>query len=348
MAFLLRALVALLLSAACVHAAGVTRVLFVGNSYTFYNDLPGMLAAMGQKRGVPFECTVRVEGSASLHSHWQGGVGRELQGGRFDYVVLQDQSMVPVFQPDSTVRYGGEFCRAALAAGCRPVFLLTWARLAPQGALDADMQNRLTLAYSQAAVQGGALLSPAGEAWRRAYAAIPGCRLHGEDGSHPNAYGTYLTACVLFHTLTGQPSLGLPGTLQAQEGRRRRLFCRLSPERARALQQCADKVAASFSAEKYLQRFRERQSVLPDGGDVEARLRKGMAVREVDALAGSPVYIDRETRNRQYRLRDGGELSAVFDRKGGLVGASLTLPGGAVKVLNWVKPPAALPQQAHP
>lgn len=348
----LRAILLLVLSAACLPAAETVRVLFVGNSFTFYNDLPGMLAAMGRARGVSFECTVRAEGSASLYSHWQNGTGRELEKGRFDFVVLQDQSMTPVIAPDKTLRYGGEFCRVAEANRCRPVYLLTWARLAPRGqksAFDAEMQRALTLTYSRAAVASGALVCPAGEAWRRAYATLPNCRLHLQDDSHPNTYGTYLAACALFTTLTGQPSVHLPGTLTTTEGGRKRLLCRLSPERARALQLCADKTATSFSPAPYLQRQESARSLLPTRAEAAARLRPGMTAREVDELAGTPVFVDRETRNRQYRLRD-GELSAVFDSRGRLLGASLSSPNGQVEVLDWQneaprRPPAPTGQE---
>lgn len=321
--------------------AETVRVLFIGNSYTFYNDLPAMLAALGEKRGVRFENTVNATGSASLASHWQGGSGKELETGRYDYVVLQDQSIIPSIHPEMTIRFGGEFCRAAQANHCRPVFLLTWGRLATSKnkmVFDSAMQRQLTTAYSRAAVEGHALVAPAGEAWRLAYASIPGCRLHLDDGSHPNAYGTYLSACVLFRTLAGRTALGLPGTLTDNSGGRRRLLCRLSPERARLLQQCAEKAALAFSPERYLAREREREATLPARSGVVAQMRKGMAAKELDQLAGPPVLKDRETRTRQYRLRDGIELSAVFDSRDRLLRASLYSPAdGKVEILDWKK-----------
>ncbi len=338
------------MAVACVQGAEAIRVLFVGNSYLFYNDLRAMLCAMGKKRGLSFECAVCAYGSASLQSHWQGEAKQTLENERFDYVVLQDQSETPSLRPEQTIRYGTEFCRLARERGCRPVFLVTWARLARSGdqfALYGDMQRRLTSAYSRAAIEGGALAAPAGEAWKRAYAALPGLRLHLRDGSHPNAEGSYLAACVLFRTLTGSPSLGLPGTLSdAGIGRGRRWLCRIPSERARRLQQVADKTVDSFSPEKFLRQEEEWKASLPDPGGVAAQIRAGMTARELDRLAGTPFMVDGENRNRQYLLRGGAEISALFDGKGKLLRALLVSPSdGKTTMLGEKALPGRQPEQ---
>ena len=72
-------------------------ILFIGNSFTQRNDLVGLLAAMAQERGVLFRYNLISAGGASLRTHWNAGrAGKEIAAGDYDYVVLQEQSTLPV------------------------------------------------------------------------------------------------------------------------------------------------------------------------------------------------------------------------------------------------------------
>src|SRR5262245_56690980 len=74
-----------------------TRILFIGNSFTQRNDLPGLLAGLAAERGLHVEPELISVGGASLRTHWNAGkAARAIANGRYDYVVLQEQSTLPV------------------------------------------------------------------------------------------------------------------------------------------------------------------------------------------------------------------------------------------------------------
>src|SRR5690349_6622272 len=76
-------------------AAGKQRVLFIGNSYTYFNNLPQMFAGLSASAKPPqtVETEMVVVGGATLKGLWENGRALEaLKGGRWDYVVLQEQS----------------------------------------------------------------------------------------------------------------------------------------------------------------------------------------------------------------------------------------------------------------
>lgn len=171
-------------------------VLFVGNSYTFYNDLPQMVRRMSVEAAQPRPLQVRdvTFGGASLQAHWQRGeVQQVIAGHHWDYVVIQDFSTMPVDDPDLTREYVRRVAAAAREAGAQPILYLTWARQARPA-----MQDQLDSVYTELANETHALLAPVGQAWKRALAVSPQPRLFIEDGSHPSYAGSYLAAAVFY------------------------------------------------------------------------------------------------------------------------------------------------------
>src|SRR5262249_27662637 len=80
-----------------VRAGAALKVLFVGNSFTARNDLPGRIAHLAAARGRRLEHRLISPGGASLRQHWNAGAALEaIQGGGYDHVVIQEQSTLPV------------------------------------------------------------------------------------------------------------------------------------------------------------------------------------------------------------------------------------------------------------
>src|SRR3954463_15238179 len=72
-------------------------ILFIGNSFTQRNDLPGLLAAMAAERGLSVRHKLVSTGGASLRTHWNAGrAPKAIKGDGYAYVVLQEQSTLPV------------------------------------------------------------------------------------------------------------------------------------------------------------------------------------------------------------------------------------------------------------
>src|SRR5438552_14606251 len=77
------------------------KILFIGNSFTARNDLPGLLAQLVGVRGIRLDHRLIWAGGASLRMHWnKGDAQKEIQRGHYDNVVLQEQSTLLIKNPE--------------------------------------------------------------------------------------------------------------------------------------------------------------------------------------------------------------------------------------------------------
>ena len=185
------------------------RVLFIGNSLTRANNLPGMVAAMSVAVGQQLECErVTFEGY-SLEDHWNEGTAkRTIARGGWSTVVLQQG---PSALPESRVllvEYARRFDAEIRRVGARPALYMVW----PTTARRFDFEGVKT-SYQAAAKAIDGLFLPAGEAWRRAWQLNEHLALYEVDGLHPTVSGTYLAALVITARLTGKSIDNMPGTL---------------------------------------------------------------------------------------------------------------------------------------
>ena len=182
------------------------KILFVGNSFTARNDVPGMIAGMASSRGEQLDHEIISRGGASLRAHWnRGDAQAAIADRRFDTVVLQEQSTLPVRNPRRMHENVRLFAGPISAAGSRAALYVTWAR---QQAPEA--QHAITEAYTTIAREIGAVLVPVGPVWHRFRTAHAEPALYDRDMSHPSAAGSYLAACVFFTVLFRQSPVGLP------------------------------------------------------------------------------------------------------------------------------------------
>lgn len=179
-------------------------VLFIGNSFTARNDVPGLIAKLAEARGKTLAHRLISAGGASLRMHWnKGEAQRAIQQGRYDYVALQEQSTLPVknrLRMHENIRL---FDQEVKAAGAKTALYLTWAR---QNA--PESQQALTSAYEEIGEELGATVVPAGIAWQSFMRKHSEPVLHDKDQSHPTLAGSYLAACVFFAVLFGERPTG--------------------------------------------------------------------------------------------------------------------------------------------
>jgi hypothetical protein len=201
------AVLALAVPSASSSAQPRLRVLFVGNSLTATNDLPGRVQAIARAVGqIDVEVASYTPGGYALEDHWSDGTARAMvEAGGWDVVVFQQG---PSSLPSSGVdlrEWTATWARAVRTHGGRPALLTVWPERARSYALANVIQN-----YRGAAVAAKAGLFPAGVAWSRCLAAAPRIRLYGPDGFHPAPVGTYLAALVVYAGLAGRVPDGLP------------------------------------------------------------------------------------------------------------------------------------------
>ncbi len=210
----------LLIASLPVQADQPLRILFVGNSYLYYNDSlhnhvgriaeelqPDLLDKLDYKSS--------TIGGASLDHH---PIEHLLTPGRigvdepFEWVVLQGGSAEPL----SARRRAGfvetvtEFDGLIKRHGAQTALFMTQAYVAPHARVEDGQQAEIAAAYAEAAAATGARVIPVGLAFELSYTRRPELALHMEfDGSHPSLYGTYLAACVVYLTLYGGSLEGL-------------------------------------------------------------------------------------------------------------------------------------------
>jgi hypothetical protein len=205
---------------AAASARPCVRILFIGNSLTFGNDLPGMVAGLAMAGGHRVETAMLAEGGWKLADHAAAARTAEvIAGSPWQYVVLQEQSQLPSVE---ALRTGTMYpaaralARSARAAGATPLFYQTWARRDgwPERGLRGyqQMQTQVNRGYAAIAEELGAPIAPAGEAWRVALRRVRGLRLWEDDGIHATAQGTYLAACVFYAAFFGESPEGLAYT----------------------------------------------------------------------------------------------------------------------------------------
>ena len=186
------------------------RVLFVGNSLTFYNDLPARTAEMAVQDTLLRYPDLRavVRPGYSLRQHWFLGEARDsLLASRWDYVVLQEGSASILQAPETTTAYVARFDSLARTRGVRTVLYLTWT----YGELPLAAQDSVTQAYVAMANGLQALLAPVGIAWKQVRQLRPDLSLYLPDSIHPSPVGTYLAACTFVGTLYRRTPQGLAG-----------------------------------------------------------------------------------------------------------------------------------------
>lgn len=179
------------------------RVLFVGNSYTYYNNLPQLVSILSKQTGTTLITQKSVVGGAKLSEHWHGQRGLKtkemIRSGNYDIVVLQEYSLGAIEQSDSLKFYAKLFCNLIKENGAVPYLYQTWAReKVPQ------YFETIEKVYTEVAEDNDARLVPVGRAWRLANQLRPNIQLFDADGSHPSNLGTFLAACLFTATITGE------------------------------------------------------------------------------------------------------------------------------------------------
>lgn len=187
------------------------RVLFLGNSYTFYNNMPELFKDICARNGVDAEVMSVTCGGYTI-AHFvsnDNDCGRKakelLKQYKFDYVVLQEMSVRPASNPETFLKSVREFMPYIRKNGARPALYQTWGRpdgsplLVEKGWTHEEMHELLKSAYVKAAKEHDAIFVPAGDRLHEAYR--EGRDTYSDDGGHPSPEGSAIIAQAFFDAL---------------------------------------------------------------------------------------------------------------------------------------------------
>ncbi len=235
---------ALLVYFALFHTAGnihaqnkKARVLFIGDSYTYTNGLPKMVADMAASTGDTLEYDMSAQTGVNFFEHIDTRITtlhslKKLRAGGWDYVVLQEGSMASaaVQDPNFSGYYTYSFGPAKMLVDsvrrynpcARIIFYMTWGR--KNGATEAcrnyppwpyfctyhAMDSLIRTRYIELADFNKTAVSPVGAVWRYIRNSYPGIELYRPNDSDPTLAGSYAGACSMYAAIFKKPVEGIP------------------------------------------------------------------------------------------------------------------------------------------
>ncbi len=192
----------------------MTRILFVGNSYTYFNKMPATLAAIAAAEGLNWTVESVTKGGWSFAQYadpqnvMHSPLVKKLDN-PWNAIFLQEQSYRAISDYESFLSGAQGVCALMDPKPEKLFFYATWGRKDGCPLLDELQLTRLSMteklhkAYEEAAQQNGGILSDAGGAFAYAMELYPEIDLYRPDLSHPSAQGSYLIALIHFASLTG-------------------------------------------------------------------------------------------------------------------------------------------------
>lgn len=189
------------------------RILFLGNSLTAGNDIPGLVKAMAVAGGVPVYVHSVTPGGVSLEDHWNIGATRELVSwGKWSHVVFQQG---PSSRPESQLemrKWAEVWGATTRSNGATPVFFMVWPVKS-----EPHMFGEVAKSYRGGAEVAKGKVAAAGEAWQELLRTNPAAELYSDD-LHATPLGSYLAALVITHRLTGVTPDKVPGKITTESG----------------------------------------------------------------------------------------------------------------------------------
>lgn len=230
------------------------RVLFLGNSFTYYNDLPKIFKLLSKSGGynVLSDSITKSGGCLLYFSDTESNLAQtkskvaavlnEKLKTKWDIIVLQEQSQIPAVPKDCTdemypmVR---ELNTKITKNGAQPMLFMTWGHRDGDKengyATYEDMQEGIRKGYMGIAQELSLPVSPAGLAFLNAKQKDKDIQLWDDDGMHPSLEGSYLAACVFYNKIFGKSPVNL------------RYTAGLSTQRALFLQSVAAETVSNFN-----------------------------------------------------------------------------------------------------
>ena len=270
------------------------KILFIGNSYTYYNSSPELLKALVNEKfpNKLIEVQLISQGGMTLKRHWEEGRAMEaIESNDWDYVVLQEQSKLGMGliidndfyfgQTDNFYEYARKFDAEIKNSGAKTAFFMTWSiKQRP------EEQEILTHAYSSIAKELDAKLIPVGLVWDKVRDKGQ-FNLYDMDGSHPSAHGSYLVATSMFSSLLEENPLRLSGKISGlglsslgEASLEQELLVDISEDDAIAIQNASWEVVETIRKEGgYIDINKPEQSyTLPkliEGDNIDSKLIEG-------------------------------------------------------------------------
>ncbi len=172
-------------------------ILFVGNSLTIYNDLPGLVVIEGEKKGLDIGVRSVTTGGYTLERHWNNGIlQKEIASGLFDFVVIQEGTSASLNGRANMIKYGTKIKEQCDEYNSKLAFFMVWPSVNNYHRFNEVIRN-----YRDVASGLDAILCPVGIAWKEYIDETGDYSYYDSDQHHPSLAGSQVAAEVIFSAL---------------------------------------------------------------------------------------------------------------------------------------------------
>lgn len=189
------------------------KILMIGNSATYYNDVPGILSNLISENGMEATVHSATKGGARLSNALSAETPQHeklcslLSENKYDVLFLQEHGIHGILDTDGFTESAAMLCKWVKAP--RTILYVPCARkegnevLVRKGWTAREMTELAYSAYTEVAKVIGAELSPATVCFMNILEKHPDASLHAEDMAHPSLLGSSVIATTLYRTLIG-------------------------------------------------------------------------------------------------------------------------------------------------
>lgn len=199
-----------------------TRVLFVGNSFTYFYNLPQVVTSMAATQDVVIITKQSTVGGSNLEQHWKSEKGTRtralLENQKWDFVVFNNHSLSAIDTPEAFMEYSHKFVELVRAKGAEPIFMMTWAYKS-----NPLMQTEITRMYRKLCNETNSEYVPCGPLFAEARRWRPELNLFDDD-KHPSSNGTYLLGLAFFKHFTNLLTEDIPKRLTTLDKNGEKLY----------------------------------------------------------------------------------------------------------------------------
>ena len=178
------------------------KILFIGNSFTFYNDgidyhLKNMLRVEKSSDSISYVIQKIAVSSYTLEAHFKDPLTmQKIKNDKWNMVILQEQSTRPVNNPDLFLEFATKLDTEIKKSGSEVSLFMTWAL--------KDVPTEISLiaaSYGTVGLQLKDKVVPAGRVWEYFVKNNQTIDLYDTDKKHPSLAGTYLVTCVFYYSV---------------------------------------------------------------------------------------------------------------------------------------------------
>ena len=186
------------------------KILFIGNSFTFYWNLPSLVEKMSIQRGLNWDVSHFTVPSATLKVHWNNpDLKSLLESETFDHIIIQEHSSNILTNADGDSSFYFGQIKSIIPASTQIHFFSTWMYPSIEQFNIDNVEYPIEENIKEIIEGTATKLIPVGRAFKLFQDKYPQFNLLMEDDKHPNSNGSYLASCVIFSHLSAESSMNL-------------------------------------------------------------------------------------------------------------------------------------------